>query len=69
MRNLFFIFALVSTFGFSQNLQDSHYGTVGYIKADGTVEDAHYSTIGYIKTDGTVQNKHYSIIGYIKEDG
>lgn len=53
----------------AQVMLDSHYGTIGHIKSDGTIQDNHYSTIGHIKDDGTVQDEHYSTIGHIKSDG
>jgi hypothetical protein len=39
-----------------QTVQNSGYGTVGYVKSDGAIQNASYSIIGHIKNDGTVQN-------------
>ena len=50
----------------AQEIRGGNYGTVGYIKSDGTVQDSHYSTLGYVKSDGTVQDSHYKTIGYAK---
>ena len=33
----------------AQEIRGGNYGTVGYIKSDGTVQDSHYKTIGYAK--------------------
>lgn len=51
---------------FSQQVQNSSYNTIGYIKQDGAVQNSSYNTIGYIKQDGTVQNSSYNTIGYAK---
>ena len=54
---------------FAQRLQNGSYGTVGYIKSDGTVQDGSYRTIGHIKSDGTIQDGSYRTVGHIKSDG
>lgn len=53
----------------AQKLMDGSYGTVGYIKSDGTIQDKSYRTVGHIKSDGTVQDGSYKTIGYLKSDG
>ena len=60
---------LAGTQAHAQKIMDGSYGTVGYIKSDGTIQDKSYRTVGYIKSDGTVQNSSYKTIGYIKNDG
>ena len=53
----------------AQKIMDGSYGTVGYIKSDGTIQDHSYRTVGYIKGNGTVQDGSYRTIGYVKKDG
>ena len=53
----------------AQRIQNSNYGTAGYIKSDGRIQDSSYRTIGYIKSDGRVQDSSYRTIGHIKSDG
>jgi hypothetical protein len=53
----------------AQEIRGGNYGTVGYIKSDGTIQDSHYKTIGYIKSNGTIQDGSYRTIGYLKSDG
>lgn len=51
---------------FAQQITDSGYRTVGYIKSDGTIQDSNYHTVGYVKSDGTVQDSNYRTIGYAR---
>ena len=66
---LFMLLALAGTQAHAQKIMDGSYGTVGYIKSDGTVQDRSYRTIGHIKSDGTVQDGSYRTFGHIKSDG
>lgn len=63
---LFLIAILASGVAFAQQVTDSGYRTVGYIKADGTVQDSSYRTIGHVRNDGTVQDASYRTIGHVK---
>ncbi|MBA3683606.1 MAG: hypothetical protein H0W73_20955 [Bacteroidetes bacterium] len=47
MKKLFLLaFAFITVSSFAQTVQNSNYGTAGYIKDDGTVQNSNYSTIG-----------------------
>lgn len=61
---IFTVTALCGISAAAQRMQNSNYGTAGYIKSDGTVQDSRYTTIGHIKSDGTVQDSRYTTIGH-----
>lgn len=74
VKRLFTILLFAAATGFcteldAQQIRGGDYGTVGYIKSDGTIQDSHYKTIGYIKSNGTIQDDSYRTIGYLKQDG
>ena len=70
---LIFVFAAFAialpNAGFSQDVRNSSYSTIGHIDSDGTVRNSSYSTIGHIDSDGTIRNSSYSAIGHIDNDG
>ena len=67
---LIFVFAAFAiampNAGFSQDVRNSSYSTIGHIDSDGTVRNSSYSTIGHIDSDGTIRNSSYSTIGHAK---
>ncbi|MBL4577272.1 MAG: hypothetical protein JKX74_02295, partial [Flavobacteriales bacterium] len=57
MKKLLLIIIALASINIASALtiQNSSYGTEGYIKSDGTIQNSSYSTVGYIKSDGTIQ--------------
>ena len=62
------LFAL-STGAYAQRVTDSGFGTIAFIKPDGTIQDSSFRIIGHIKGDGTVQDSSYKVIGHVRKDG
>ena len=46
---LLLMLVLAGTQAHAQKIMDGSYGTVGYVKSDGTVQDKSYRTIGYAR--------------------
>lgn len=57
---------LACSSAYAQQVSDSGYRTIAYIKSDGTIQDGSYRIVGYIKDDGTVQDGTYRTIGHAK---
>lgn len=68
LQHLLLVMMLCIPFSASaQRIQNSNYGTVGYIGSDGRIQDSNYHTIGYINSDGRIQDSNYHTIGYAKD--
>ena len=57
------LFAL-STGAYAQRVTDSGFGTIAFIKSDGTIQDSGFKVIGHFKENGTIQDSSFSVIGH-----
>ena len=57
------LFAL-STGAYAQRVTDSGFGTIAFIKSDGTIQDSGFKVIGHFKENGTIQDSSFRVIGH-----
>ncbi len=57
------LFAL-STGAYAQRVTDSGFGTIAFIKSDGTIQDSGLKVIGHFKENGTIQDSSFRVIGH-----
>ena len=57
-------FFALSTGAYAQRITDSGFGTIAFIKSDGTIQDSGFKVIGYFKDNGTIQDSSFRVIGH-----